>query len=299
MGRKTILTENDICRMVKDAVERLLHESYYSDGNYPMFDDLFDLRRIPKDILSSNFVSYSPYRLSASCDSRLQRDCHSVFICEAIDDEINVDNAIEEITRTFPIDEVYQVTKQKGEHGLYAALLIANVQGNVQTIVESMARYKMFPSKDMPSTILSDGNHTWIDIRFEPSEQEDVSNEIRNLYSALGHLSPSVNEQSILMNGLVGSNNNPVYKYPSPRVHLIEGNASEEDIQQLANTLYAQARQKGIKGLTPEYTLFSIDLSKVPESTCFYWDINETYGLFTDTDIPARAIRRVKRLIAK
>ena len=67
--------------------------------------------------------------------------------------------------------------------------------------------------------------------------------------------------------------------------------AAKEDIQGLTKTLYKQALQKEIEGLIPTFVLFEIDLNKTSESIHFYWDVNEKYGVFTDSNIEASAIR--------
>lgn len=294
MAKKIIkITESQLRNVIKETINNVFN------GSISEYDDIFDLRKIPKEILKKNFVSYSPYRLNASCDSRFQIGKNGKFVCEAIDYEGNVDDAIEDITSTFPIDKVYQVTKAKGHHGMYVALLVANKTGNLEIIIECMTQYNLFPSKEIKNNVLSDGETEWVDIRFEPTEQDDVTDFVRNNYEKLWHLSPEINEANILKTGLIASNNNPIYKYSSPRLHLIEGNATPKDIQNLANALYGQAQAKGIEGLSNRYTLFSIDLSKVPQTTRFFFDVNEKFGLFTNSNIEPSAISIEGYYIAK
>ncbi|MBP5517729.1 MAG: hypothetical protein J6X91_03620 [Bacteroidales bacterium] len=293
------LSKVEVKELIKGSVERVLSMLESSSSLFLKKDEVFDLDKIPQDVLDRNYVLYSPYRLSASCDSRLQLSVSGRYLCDDIDYEESVDEAIEGITHTFPIDEVYQVSKQKGYHDIYVALLVANKQGNIDIIIESMGQYNYFLSKNTPSVVLKKGDQEWIDLRFEPRLQDDVSDKVRKMYATLGHLSPAINKDNILENGLLASNNNPVFKYPSPRLYLIEENATNNDIKMLTQTLFGQALEKGIKGLTPEYILFSIDLSKVPDTTHFYWDVNEKFGLFTDSNIPPEAISIVRTVWAE
>ena len=276
---------------IKESIDKVLADVNNPLQKKPFCDDWFDLRRIPKDILDKNYEYYSPYRIGAACNSRLQMTRDGRYLFDSTSYEADIDMAIEDITHTFPIDEVYQVIKQRGYHNIYVALLVANKKGNVKIIIESMSKYRLFLSNETPDTVLSDGKHEWIDMRFEPVEQDDISEIIREIYSTLGHLSLDRNTESILKNGLWASNNNPVFKYPTPRLYLIEEAAAKEDIQGLAKTLYNQSLQKDIEGLIPTFVLFEIDLNKTSESIHFYWDVNEKYGVFTDSNIEASAIR--------
>lgn len=127
----------------------------------------FDIRGIPKEILERNHVSYSPYRLNASCNSRLQIDKDGKFICAPI--EGNLDDAIADITSTFPIDKEYQVVKTSDPNGQFVSLLIAAVGGNFEIIHKSMAQYNLFPSINPIGIIVPDGEHDWSDVRFYPA----------------------------------------------------------------------------------------------------------------------------------
>ena len=133
----------------------------------------FDIRKIPKEILERNHVSYSPYRLNASCNSRLQIDKDGKFNCTPI--EGNLDDAIADITSTFPIDREHQVIKTSGPNGQFVSLLIAAVGGNFEIIHKSMAQYNLFPSINPIGIIVPDGEHDWLDVRFYPAGY-DITN---------------------------------------------------------------------------------------------------------------------------
>lgn len=279
------IEESDIRRIVKESIETN--------------DDIFDLTSFSKEKLKQNYVSYSPYRLSVGHGSVLQINQNGEFLTEGIDHKANAEKAKEDITKHFPID-VRQFIISEGFHGLFAAILVANIKGNIEIIKGCMAQHNFFPSRHVPNLIeLSIDGQEWVDMRFEPIEQDDVTDEIRKENNVLYHLSPSIFENSILQKGLLASNSNPVYKYPTDRLHLIEERASSSDIKRLASDLYVQAKMKGIKNLSPEYTLFSIDLSKVPDGVRFYEDINEDFGLFTVKKITKNAVQKTGTLTVK
>lgn len=288
------IKESDIRRIVKDSIEKVLFEN---DVPAKTNDDIFDLTSFSKEMLKQNYVSYSPYRLSVGHGSVLQINQNGEFLIEGIDYEANAEKAKEDITKHFPID-VCQFIISEGSHGL--AILVANIKGNIEIIKGCMAQHNFFPSRYAPNLIeLSIDGQEWVDMRFEPIEQDDVTDKIRKENNVLYHLSPSIFENSILQKGLLASNSNPVYKYPTDRLHLIEEHASSSDIKRLASELYAQAKMKGITNLSPEYTLFSIDLSKVPDGVRFYEDINEKFGLFTVKKITRNAIQKVGTVTVK
>ena len=81
-------------------------------------------------------------------------------------------------------------------------------------------------------------------------------------------------------------------------MYVIKGRATANDIQELANELYQQAKQKGYPDLSKEYSLFKIDLSKIDNSVRFYGDINEEQGLFVLSPISPQAIAGIKRITA-
>jgi len=105
--------------------------------------------------------------LNASCNSRLQIDKDGKFICAPI--EGNLDDAIADITSTFPIDKEYQVVKTSDPNGQFVSLLIAAVGGNFEIIHKSMAQYNLFPSINPIGIIVPDGEHDWLDVRFYPA----------------------------------------------------------------------------------------------------------------------------------
>ena len=290
------ITESKLRRIVAEVVREVLQEDIVTGKTY---DDIFDLTSFSKEMLRRNYVSYSPYRLSVGHGSPLQIDQKGEFLTEGIDHKANAEMAKADITKHFPID-VHQFVISEGFHGLFAAILVANIKGNIEIIKGCMAQHNFFPSRYVPNLIeLSIDGQEWVDMRFEPIEQDDVSDKIRNENKFLYHLTPSIFEKTIMQHGLMSSNSNPVYKYPTDRLHLIEERASSSDINRLASDLYAQAKMKGLKGLSPQYTLFEIDLSKVPETVRFYEDINEDFGLFTIKNISNNAIQKIRTLTVR
>ncbi|MBO7561656.1 MAG: hypothetical protein J6T04_02070 [Bacteroidales bacterium] len=292
MRKRTIrLTQENLKDIVEETVKRVLPLI----NHQPSKDDIFDLDSIPMDILDNGWQRYHPYLFTIDHRNPLANR----VVEESTDYKKQILLVKEAIVKTFPIDETQFVIKE-GSHGLYAAILVALTDDNVDIIEQAMEDKGFFRSQPTDEKLLLDRkNRTWIDVRFEPKEPDDVTQEVHRKYSILYHLTPSVFEDNVKKDGLKVSNNNPNYRYSESRVFLSEGDVTDEDIQQLVNTLYAQAQDRHINGLTPEYSLFAFDLSKMGNDFRFFYDINEPKGLYTKIPIPPTYIVQVKHISAE
>ena len=259
-------------------------------------DGMFDLSKIPMEVLDSGWQRYHPYLYSINYRNPLARG----YIEESTDYKKQIEEVRDAILSTFPISEE-QFKIDEGSHGLYAAILVALTHDNVEIIERAMEGHGFFrsrPTDGQLGEILSDAKgRPWIDIRFEPMDPDDVTDEVHRKYSVLYHLTPSIFEDRIKRDGLKVSNNNPEYRYSESRAFLCEGDASEDDIRELANALYKQAKDRGIKNLSPEYSKFVFDLSRMGKDFRFFYDINEPKGLYTKVPIPPKYISSIERIV--
>ncbi|MBR4647024.1 MAG: hypothetical protein IKO75_07950 [Bacteroidales bacterium] len=273
--------------------EEFIKESYIGKENTK--DDIFDLEKIPMSILDKGWKRYNPYLLKI--DHRHPLSTRRV--CEGTDYLEQITKVKDIITSTFPISEE-QFVIVEGNHGLYAALLIAVTDNNIEIIEESMRTLGFFRSKPTDKNLLVDRKkRKWIDMRFEPSKPDDVTETIYAESDIVYHAAPVIFKEKILKNGLKPSNDNPEYQYSEERVFLSEGTATEEDLQALVDSLYGQAAKKNIPNLTDIYAIFVVDLKKLNELTHFYYDINEPKGIYTTTEIPPSAISYLRTMKAK
>ena len=78
------------------------------------------------------------------------------------------------------ITETYKIPVEhflivNGENGLYAAILVALTDDNVDIIEKEMESQGFFRAQPTDNQILEDRkNRKWIDIRFEPTEPDDI-----------------------------------------------------------------------------------------------------------------------------
>ena len=122
---------------------------------------------------------------------------------------------------------------------------------------------------------------------------------VRTNYKYAYHLAPKIFEESIKQKGLIPSNNNSEFKYYEPRVYVMKGGISQNAMQELIDELYQQAKQRGYANLSPEYSLFQIDLSKIDDNVRFYGDINEAEGLFITSVIKPNAFVNISTITAQ
>ncbi|MBR5398437.1 MAG: hypothetical protein IK103_01435 [Bacteroidales bacterium] len=54
---------------IKESVEKVLADVNSSSQKKPICDDLFDLRRIPQEVLDKNYEYYSPDEITDSKES--------------------------------------------------------------------------------------------------------------------------------------------------------------------------------------------------------------------------------------
>ena len=294
MAKKIVkLTEGDLRNVIREVVTQTLKQtSEDNTQNLPHSDDLFNLDTFPMEVLDDSYVRYEGYNL---------RITHRHPLSGIYESKTFKDN-IEEVKRimisTYPLD-AKQFVIDEGHNGMYAAILISVIENNIDVIEEAMHKLGFFRSKPTDEKLLCDRKgRKWIDLRFEPTPSNDLTDYVRENYKYVYHLAPSVFEGSIKDEGLTPSNNNPEYKYYEPRVFVIKGDADDKSIQDLARELYQQAKQKGYSNLTSLYSLFAIDLNKIDKNVHFYGDINEEEGLFITSPIKPQAITKISEINA-
>lgn len=287
------LTEGEFKHIIKEAVTQVLQQSSDENTqNLPHRDDVFNLDKIPIEVLDKSYVRYEPYNLGITYRHPLRS------ISESIDFKKNIDEVRRIILSTYPLSEE-QFIIMKGHNGMYAAILTSLVENNIKIIEEAMLKLGYFRSKPTDDKLLIDiKGRKWIDLRFEPTPSNDLTDYVRQNYQYVYHLAPSIFEDSIKEKGLQPSNNNAEFKYYEPRVYVMKGGVTKNAVQELANELYQQAKQKGYTNLSSIYCLFTIDLNKIDKNVRFYGDINEAEGLFITSPIKPKAFTKITKIEA-
>lgn len=294
MAKRVIrLSESEFRNYIKDSVMQELQVLKEDADNIPHADEIFNLDNIPIEILDKGYVRYEPYNLGITYRHPLRS------IAESIDFRQNIEEARRVILSTYPLSEE-QFIIIEGHNGMYAAILASLVENNIEIIEEAMKKLGYFRSKPTDEKLLCDiKGRKWIDLRFEPIYSNDLTDYVRKNYQYVYHLAPSIFEKSIMEKGLIPSNNNAEFKYNEARVYVMKGGVTAESIQELVNELYQQAKQRGYSNLSPEYSMFTIDLNKIDGNVRFYGDINEADGLFITNAISPNCFSDVQRIIAE
>lgn len=272
-------------------------EKYIKEHNLPQSNEVFDLRKIPEEVLDKGYVVYAPFLIAVPHNSPLYR--RRQFVAEAIDYRGNVEKAKEALLRYLPISE-YQFETVTVANDICVALIISYLPGNHDTIIEAMKRLGFYKTnrKNREEFLYDNKCRQWEYMVFKPCEQDDVTDIIKEEYKCLYHAAPSVKTEAILKNGIMPSNNNPEVDYNGDALFVMKGDVNDEQMQRIVNDLYYQAKQKNIPNLSPLYIIFTVDVTKLNDEVRFFLDGDEPHGLFTRKPILPNAISIFKEIEA-
>lgn len=124
-------------------------------------------------------------------------------------------------------------------------------------------------------------------MHFEPLIPKNENDLIRSMKSVF-YVTPTYNAENIEKNGFLPQSKNSVFDYPD-RVYFVKGNTYLyrilEIVQMLSDSNFDQ-RNDG------SYTIFMVDLKKVPLEINFYLDPNMEESCFVEEKVPSTAIMR-------
>ena len=285
MKKSIKINENELRNIVKKSITSVLKENNVS-RKYPSANEDFNLDTIPMKALDAAWHRYHPYLLTIDHRNPLAR---KNVVEEGTDYKAQIISVTNNIIKTFKLSK-FNVIIKKGNHGLYAAVLTADIDDNADVIENAMESQGFFRSQPTDAQFLSDKKgRTWIDMRFELKQPDDVTDEIHKKYRFIYHFTPSDFEKNVETGGFGISNNNSMFKYSEPRAYFCEGDITENDKIELLNTLYTQAKVK-YGNVSNKYTLFKVDLNLIPKNIRFFYDINEPKGVYTTQPVPPSAI---------
>ena len=155
----------------------------------------------------------------------------------------------------------WQIREESGANGIKLILLYSDIGENVNIIIEKMKLMGWSKSYITPVRIING-----VPIRaisFDPIYQDSIKDIIRK-WRYLYHISPFVNKDSILKNGLIPTSRN------------------------IARQLYDADNNPDNDGT---YCLFQIDVNKLPIDIDFYFDGRYEKGVYTKQIIPRDSIK--------
>ena len=211
------------------------------------------------------------------------------------------DKLNESLIQTYPIDKTVKYIRNyfnlkedmvvpiKNEDGIYIVVYMPNFGDNLEYMLKAMqfcGYYLASPRKELVE------KDKWVELQFEPVHVVDNSQQIRKEERVLYHLTPSYNEGKIKNYGFIPKSKNSKFDYPD-RIYLIRGCASREEIFNIGQQLYKNNKSERNNGL---YTLYTIDLDKLPKNIRLFNDQNYSYGVYTTDNINIDAIIKKEKL---
>jgi hypothetical protein len=122
------------------------------------------------------------------------------------------------------------------------------------------------------------------------AKYEDKKIDIRK-YGFIFHTTPNKNIPKIMSIGLCPYHKNGLFDYP-PRIYFFKGDTSISTIKKMVRSMEKE------NGFTNKnYSLLTIDTSKIGDEVEFYPDPNYQFGLFTYGNIGKEAIVKCENLI--
>lgn len=202
----------------------------------------------------------------------------------------------EGLVRTYPIEETIsyiksyfglsdkQIHEIKAENGIsHIKVIIPNIGNNLELMKQAMNLCGYYLGAPKEKYLRP---NTWVNLQFEPKFQKDESEQIRNEESVLYHITPKYNMEKIKNIGFSPKTKNELFNYPD-RVYFLRGSINNNRIINIAKQLYQINSSKGNNGI---YTLFKVDVNKIPLDVPLFLDPNYPYGIYTNSNISPNTI---------
>ena len=186
-----------------------------------------------------------------------------------------IDTTIRYIKEYFGMDDS-EIFKGNGENG-YERIFVRmyDDKRNHKIMDRAMNLCGYFPSRYTRCV------DSYVIVQYESRNDKDISEELRKTERYLTHITPSYNEGKILKNGFSPKSKNYVFNFPD-RVYFSVGSTAPEESLRLLKMLSLTNDSEGNDGW---YTVFMVDLRKIPETVKFFRDQNYKNGVYTRENI--------------
>ena len=220
----------------------------------------------------------------------------------------NVSLFLEGLIHTYPVDKTIQFVQKslngipilirpiESENGQQIQVTFPSIGNNFNIIVNLMnlCGYYLgapkFNSENYPKDVI-------LSLQFEPKNQ-DKNRDILGHERTLLHITQTKNLSKIKKIGLVPSAKNRMFNYPD-RIYFIKGGLPEAKVLGLATMLCYVKKHEAFKNGAPikeDYSILTLDISKIPERVKFTIDPNFGDGFYTTDNIPPSAIIDEKKI---
>lgn len=280
MKRKIVLKESEIRNTIRRTILSLIREGKVQNKLIP-----FNIGLIPIQELKRQYIDYS---------IQLPITQYTDYGC--VGESVNM----------VPIEPIIAYLKGKyllkdwqclvgyAHNDIDVGLVIPTINQNLKIISDEMHKRGYFVGASRELTI---DEMKWMQYQFEPLETKPITDEIKE-EGVLYHITQTFNEESILREGIIANNedvinNNQEYQTNRPSlVFLLRGYTELPHWINIAKSLNNR-RPTNLK--TNEFTVFQIEVSKLPKEFEFYGDPQHPSGVSTPLSIPTDAIHLYRR----
>lgn len=263
MGKKIIkLTENELHELIENTIHNLVSCDYSAIVKPASYSNPLTIAMMNRRVLDEGLVKTYPIKKTV----------------EYIKSYFNLRNL--------------QIKTVPGENGVEQILVLAPSAGdNIKIMEKAMNYFGYYLATPKPSENQRlSGGFVWL--QFEPKFIEDISSQLRKEEKYLYHITPSYNEAKIKKLGFSPRAKNSMFNYPN-RVYFIRGSVNSDEIMSIGEQLCQANRSDGNDGT---YTVFTVDVDRIPETVPFYFDSNYKYGVYTNHNIKPDTIVGVKNM---
>lgn len=241
----------------------------------------FDIFKIPIDILRKQYIDYKTnLPISKYTDSQYKT------VVEESNETKQIESVIDDLKVKFFLDD-WQCLVARAHNNIDVALVIPNTENNKKLIINEMESCGYFVGK---TRNLQREDMYWLQIQFEPYHSKSINDEIKS-DDVLYHITSINNEQSILDNGIVPTNEDVVNGKKSNRPNMVfllreyTGRIQWKKLAQIIN----KSRPNNLK--SNRYVVFQIEINKLPKNIVFQGDPEHPSGVCTYSKIPKKAIK--------
>lgn len=277
--RRTILTEEQLRKIVKEVIEKYLKEI-----NKQKFNGRID------------GVHFNINEHFALIKNRWD---YPKFVNEGLISTYPSDRVRNVIFKKFGLMdeqvEIYKISTSDGDVDLITIIIPKNsTKDYIGEITHEMKTCGYFQSQKMQPYC---GGNVYGVLVFEPKYSKDISAKIRKSCHYLYHCTDAVNINKILKKGLVPRSNNSLFVFPD-RIYAFKGDTlSQEQIEimyriQMKHNDDILGKKNPIENM--EYYLLTIDISKMPQDVKLYSDPLSKDAVFTNDNIPPSAIVNIQ-----
>mgnify|MGYP003300682774 CR=1 FL=1 len=268
---KLVINESRLKKLIDEKIKEWVEESISKNGKPLSFNKQLKLRR--------GWTSFDNPLSIAMSNKQLN----------------------EGLTRTYPAPQVkkwliqyygfedwqIEIFELAGGYGFM--IYVPSSEGNEGELTTAMDRMGYFLSRSSEEYNPDEGE-VWGSFQFEPKFQPNETQTVKETCRTLYHATPFYNKEKIQQNGLCPKSKNTQFSYPS-RVYFFTDKFSEAAIKHYISDLRRAESRKWLTDRTKgKYSLFKIDVSKLPENVELHYDVNLNGAVWTTSNIPPTII---------